>query len=472
MNIKIKKIWLVPIIMFLLLFATITVNAEETDTYALEIRDTLESTTYDVIPYEQLKYHNVWTTEFYTPTTFYNVWICKAGGMYDSKYYVIFYDANTTISVSKSSVVFSSAFYYVDFKTLDEAYEFVFTEKEHADTKALAKGNYTAFESSRTYAYFIYPDSIQETAVGCYMDEAMHLESRYYDWYLNKNGEAPTLEEETTEDEETDKDYSGFWGWFQRIWDILSDGFIAVVDKLGDVTTTIENWLIDIVNYIKDIPQLLRDLKNLLDINSKLGTGTAYTETIVNAINTSLADNKFYTSVLSIRDTLRDLYNEDYTSRTGFYELGLTNLTIRQTTDMKYKDFGNEVIGKWEQGYEMENETLVKDWGIQDAKVLNLDWYFGKDLGDGYYTKGLKPTFDAFISAFLWLMFAWGLYVNLPNIISGEITQIGNLITNTHDTNTDFNTKDEQVFSMMTIDNTTGEILSDTTTYKKKGKGF
>ena len=39
-------------------------------------------------------------------------------------------------------------------------------------------------------------------------------------------------------------------------------------------------------------------------------------------------------------------------------------------------------------------------------------------------------------------------------------------------TNTDFNTKDEQVFSMMTIDNATGEILSDTTTYKKKGKGF
>ena len=53
--------------------------------------------------------------------------------------------------------------------------------------------------------------------------------------------------------------------------------------------------------------------------------------------------------------------------------------------------------------------------------------YFGRDLGDGKYTKGMKPTIDNLISAFLWVMFAWALYKNMPNWISGELTQIGNL---------------------------------------------
>ena len=39
----------------------------------------------------------------------------------------------------------------------------------------------------------------------------------------------------------------------------------------------------------------------------------------------------------------------------------------------------------------------------------------------------MKPTIDTIISGFLWLLFAWALYKNMPNWISGELTQISNL---------------------------------------------
>lgn len=157
----------------------------------------------------------------------------------------------------------------------------------------------------------------------------------------------------------------------------------------------------------------------------KANNGTLFFDKAGELINENLKDNKFYTSILSVRDSLMDLFNEDYTSRTGFYELGLTNITLGKPEEIVYIDQGNQIIGPWEQEVGKIEGTI--DFGLDNVKVLNFDWYFGRDLGDGKYTKGMKPTIDNLISAFLWVMFAWALYKNMPNWISGELTQIGNL---------------------------------------------
>jgi hypothetical protein len=169
------------------------------------------------------------------------------------------------------------------------------------------------------------------------------------------------------------------------------------------------------------------------------------------------------------------LYNEDYSSRTGFYELGLLELKSNYTTDTRYKNHGNAIIGDWEQGFSFNTGPKINgnyiNWGLKNVQIMNFDWYFGKNLGDGYYTKGLKPTIDKFISAFLWLGFAWALYLNLPNIVSGELTSVGNLISSGFSSEYKFN-DDEKIFNTQVVDNKTGEILRDTTTIRKKGKGW
>lgn len=224
------------------------------------------------------------------------------------------------------------------------------------------------------------------------------------------------------------------------------------------------------------------DLKYIFNY-FKWFSGTFLMEEAGELINEKCEDNEFFTSVVAIKNTLQDLYNEDYSSRTGFYELGLLELKSDYATNTRYKNHGNSIIGDWEQGFtyvettKIGKDEFVINWGFDDVQVLNFDWFFGKDLGDGYYTKGLKPTTDKFISAFLWLGFAWALYLNLPNVISGELTSIGSLITGGFGSETVYNdnvSKDdeEKVFNTQIVDNNTGEILRDTTTIMKKGKGW
>lgn len=194
-----------------------------------------------------------------------------------------------------------------------------------------------------------------------------------------------------------DKEYQdGIFGWFQKLF-----------DKITEIPTKLE----DIFNFVVDI--------------FKFNSGKLIFDKAGEMINENLKGNKFFTSINSIKDSLTSLYNEDYTSRTGFYELGLTNITLRKPKIQIAKNFGNETIGDWEQDYEITTSDI--DYGLENAKVLNLDWFFGKDIGDGYYTIGLKRYTDKIVGAFMWVMFAWALFKNLPNWISGELTEVKNL---------------------------------------------
>lgn len=225
-----------------------------------------------------------------------------------------------------------------------------------------------------------------------------------------------------------------------------------------------------------DNDNVLSEIKNFIENYFKFNSGVLVMENAVSLINEKCNDNEFFTSVVAIKNTLQDLYNEDYSSRTGFYELGLLELKSNYTTDTRYKNHGNSIIGDWEQGFSFNTGPKINgnyiNWGLKNVQIMNFDWYFGKNLGDGYYTKGLKPTIDNFISAFLWLSFAWALYLNLPNIISGELTNVGNLISGGFSSEYKFNDDEEKVFNTQIVDNQTGEILKDTTTIRKRGKGY
>ena len=139
-------------------------------------------------------------------------------------------------------------------------------------------------------------------------------------------------------------------------------------------------------------------------------------------IGLNLSGNGFYESICIIKNELTSLYKEDYTDPNGFYALGITDFTLRKPNRYVSKDYGNEVIGPWEQTYEQLTSDI--DYGIDGVQLLNLDWFFGQDLGNGYYSKGVKEYSDAIIGSFMWLIFGWYLFHNFPELIGGELGMI------------------------------------------------
>ena len=171
---------------------------------------------------------------------------------------------------------------------------------------------------------------------------------------------------------------------------------------------------------LSKIFELLKELVNpnpnysfIADMNNKLAH--------------KLEDNGFYTSICKIQRELTSIYNEDYTSKTGFAELGLTKMTLRRPSETISVDFGNDIIGSWEQEYTVYTSKI--DWGLENIDIMPMGWFFGQQVGtagDGtpYYSKGVKSITDPLISAFLWISFAFMLWQKLPNIISGELSSV------------------------------------------------
>ena len=206
-----------------------------------------------------------------------------------------------------------------------------------------------------------------------------------------------------------------------------NDGILARVGEwFQNLIDTIMNGFTDLVNWVKGIAE---NFKSYIDEQAQWNTipedGTATEQfeaafgNIEKIIGVKLQGNGFYDSVVVIKNELESLYEADYSDPNGFYELGLTDITLRKPTVYIKKDYGNEVIGDWEQVY--VEETSKIDYGLNNAQLLNLDWFFGRNLGNGYYTTGVKEYSDAIIGSFLWLLFGWWIWHNLPDLINGEI---------------------------------------------------
>ena len=372
---------------------------------------------------------NICTIEYFAPknSIYTNVIIIGNRSVsYGSidKWHLIFYEPGTTFNYNNSTKAWEAdkTFVYKTYSSYELAVQILFEGQETEEFTPTTA--FAGFTYGEVYLY-------QETK---YASEAnQSLEVAYYDWYLELNGTEPTFKENSDGNSGTgtvDKEYQdGVLGWFEKLFDKIAE--------IPDAITT----LINIIT--------LNEEKIILDQVGKL-------------VNNKLKDNEFYTSTLRIRDTLTELFNEDYSSRSGFYELGLTNITLGKTQTTIAKDFGNDIIGDFEQEYHIEGKI---DYGLNNVKVLNLDWYFGKDLEDGYYVKGMKPYIDNIVSAFLWIMFGWALYINMPNWISGEMTRISNLTNGTYG-----NRKEIKINTKTRTDAT--NAINNTATYNKMHDGY
>lgn len=387
----------------------------------------VSAATYDMYAKQKINMQgNLCTIEYYAPDSIYQfamiISTCKSNAYNVVGYNLIFYEAGTTFTYNNSAKTWSAdqPFLYKTLSTYEEAKNELFLNKEATD-----------YNMANTFANFTYGTVMMYQEIMYSEESNSSLENTYYNWYYEQNGEYPTIKDDSGEE---DINSGGALSWLKGIF-----------EGIGELIDTIGSWFQNVISdmgsgFTSLIEKADVIIENINPFNIiKLNNGTLLFDKAGELINENLKDNKFYTSLLSVRDTIKEILNEDYSSRTGFYELGLTTITLGKTKETAYIDFGNEVIGPWEQEYEfstgkidlgLENTKPIEiDWGLDNVKVINLDWYFGRDLGGGYYTKGMKPYIDGIISAFLWLIYAWSLYKYLPNWISGEITEIARLGT-------------------------------------------
>lgn len=189
----------------------------------------------------------------------------------------------------------------------------------------------------------------------------------------------------------------------------------------------------------------------------------SFFEKAINQLDKELKSNMFYEQIVEIINQIKAIFEEDYSrGQEGLDELGVFNMTLRTPYITVSKDYENEVIGSWEQSYNKYTSDI--DYGINNMRTMNLEWFFGKQYSDGYYRKGVKVYTDALIGGFLWLMFVIYLWRNLPNLIAGEIGQITNKLEEVEDANYATETRN------VTWETETGEIKRDRTTRTEKRK--
>lgn len=159
---------------------------------------------------------------------------------------------------------------------------------------------------------------------------------------------------------------------------------------------------------------------------SSQGTIDDFIKAYKEQINENLQNNKCYMSVTKIISELSKLFTEDYSrGKQGLAELGILNLNLRKPTKKVAIDHGNDVVGSFEQEYEVKTSEI--DYGINNMQILNLDWFFGTQYENGYYEKGAKYYTDIVIGGFAWLAFIYFLWKNLPSLIAGEVGQLTNI---------------------------------------------
>lgn len=367
-------------------------------------------------------------------------------------FYIIYYKDGTTISAGSATtfsedVLITTANSIADveailFENADGSYDF---EKTSTGPTWTATWLYTDENFKGYYSY-------AQTSIGAY----------YSDYFYNKYGYNPYTLEATVNfmsNAEYVADSYTFYpiaGDSFIIADIIAlagglpDGYeFEVADIWGmeysaDATYTFtENTTVNV--FVKkagaDLSEIGEMLKNITQFFKDYASGEHFKilyESLANIlpnakdkINQTLTNNQFYVSATAIKDTLTDLFNDDYTDAEGFYELNIFNLTLGTPTTKYYKNYGNQTIGDWEVVVREEALTMggvEVNFGLDNVKILNLDWFFDKHYEDGTYTKGVKTTItDPFISAVLWVAFAVWLWKTMPEWISGEIREISTL---------------------------------------------
>lgn len=356
-----------------------------------------------------------------------------------AKFYIIYYSDTCTITAG-SGTGFSESVLMIEVTTMKEVENILFKNPDGTyDFQVVTAGP----GWSCTWIY------TENDFKGYRNHAAVSIEGYYYDYYYEQNGYYPISTNINIEyicsgetiKTSTHEAVAGETITLNKIIEIIDGYNIESINVDGQFMDLLDNYMFtkdtnitvlleeqkgsaDLSGITSTLEKLLALISNPLGDKWKIIFPNAH-ETIMN----NLQNNKFFVSVTAIRNTLTSLFEEDYSSRTGFYELGLFDITVGVPSQDVYTDYGNPATGEWRVG---EIQTGKIDWGLKNANLLNLDWFFGKEWeenGNTYYTKGVKEYSDTIIGAFMWLVFGWWLWHNLPDMVMGDIGTVGNLTT-------------------------------------------
>lgn len=244
-------------------------------------------------------------------------------------------------------------------------------------------------------------------------------------------------------------DLSGILGWLQRIWlaitslpsSIASEivaGFQSFYDMVDEWLGIIDNELSDMIN--SELPTILTDYFEELwsDLNYVVCSIPDYLIQIRNVIDDVPGTIKgiltnFWTDVktaiLSIPETLTDIWEwiktipqvlvdalaTVFVPAEGYLDAKVDTLISTYDFVKGFKSDAtflmNQIarlgtlppviyipLGSSETSYFIGNDTVF----------LDLSWY-----------ERYKPTVDAILSSFLWILFIWKVFLKLPGIVSG-----------------------------------------------------
>lgn len=168
-----------------------------------------------------------------------------------------------------------------------------------------------------------------------------------------------------------------------------------------------------------DMTETNNKLDEFMDLyKNSLNPDVSFLDSIQVTILENLEKNSMYNSLLYITNTLQSLFTEDYTKYSSYKEN--TVLKIKSDTTYVPTPDGNSYT-----------QSKI-DWGLDNAQILDLSWYFGNhpyaNESSGYFVNvdgsyAVKHYSDMVISGFLWLVFGWYVFHNLPDLISGETGQ-------------------------------------------------
>ncbi len=252
-----------------------------------------------------------------------------------------------------------------------------------------------------------------------------------------------------------DNDNSGILGWLEDIW----EGITSIPEKLGEVISTVSGYLEDILEGLS--------LRGILDSLGIMSNGE-FLMTIGNNIAEKMDGNQFYTSLIYIKNELVEIFGADYDSYRGFVNTHPFRLTLRKTVNPN--GFGETSSDSFEHfGY---NEI---DYGVNNMSIIgDMKWFFGTSENNNntvvntYHwanadgSPAVKYYSDLIIGAFMWVAFAYYLWLRLPDLISGDLISI------THSAGNEIRDAKPTEYKTLTYDNNTGEVLRNTTTRKEK----
>lgn len=305
-------------------------------------------------------------------------------------YKIIYTTAGTKISIANNGqlTINDTNFYYKEYNTQTKADNLIFL---------CESDNYNFTKMTQTYVYqtICYTNTTNgeyKMGQGDTTIIAKPIGEYYKAWYMTKYGKEPT--EEGNEEGETgtniDKEYqTGVLGWFQRIFDSISN----IPTTISTLWDNIKEGFNNTIKAITEIPEKIKkwyEETTSTTIKMEDGRELNFNEYMIERLNENLAEKTFYATLNEFGTRFQAFFKQD------FNELPTELISV----DLS------------------QNESKVLNFGDKKITLLDVKWY-----------ERYKPFVDGFISCFLWMGFFLMLWKKLPALVNGQSVELASQTT-------------------------------------------